>query len=109
MIEIVYDTEKERIFEFSYKLREYIPDSIYKEHPRYTELHFIQGLFELEPCIQFIGEFPMIWSIHYKYKYKDKGYILVLDEDYGFVSYAVDNPSDRKEVAEYIYSLIAKV
>ena len=72
MIEIIYDTEKEHIFDLRYELHKYIPESIFEKYPENTELHFIQDLFDVNSSIQFIGESPMIWSTHYIYKYMDK-------------------------------------
>lgn len=106
MIEIIYDTEKEHIFDLRYELHKYIPESNFEKYPQNTELHFLQDLFDVNSHIQFIGKYPMIWSMHYIYKYMDKIFTLVLDEDYDLVNYAVDNPKDRKEIAEYICKLI---
>ncbi|MCD9025052.1 hypothetical protein [Cohnella silvisoli] len=108
MIEINYDAEKEHIFDLRYILKKYIPESFFREYPNNTELHFIKRLFTNDLYIRFIGEYPMIWSTHYKYKYKNRGFTLVLDEDYDLISYAVDNPGDRNEVAEYIFSIMVK-
>ena len=106
MIEINYDREKERVFDLSYFLKEYIPDSIYMEYPINTELHFMQKLLDKDPDIHYLGSSEMIWSIDYKYKYKEKIFTLVLDEDYGFISYAVDDSKERNEIAEYLKRLI---
>jgi len=106
VIEIIYDKEKELIFELSYNLHEYIPDSIFQKYPQNTELHYLHELFTVDSYIQFKGEFPMIWSTHYLYECGHKGFIVVLDEDYDIISYAVQNPIDRKEIAEYISKLI---
>ena len=108
MIEILYDKEKEHIFELRYELHEYIIESNFEKYPENPELHFIQDLFDVNSSIQFIGKFPMIWSTHYVYKYMDKSFTLVLDEDYDLINYAVENPADRKEIAEYICKLIVK-
>jgi hypothetical protein len=108
MVKINYDKEKERIFALSYVLNEYIPDSILKEHSEYPELQFIQKLFSDDSNVQFIGESPMIWSVHYIYKYKNKSFTLVLDEDYDLITYSVENSNDRIEIAEYICKLIEK-
>lgn len=106
MVEIVYDLEKERIFDLRYELHKYISESFFEKYPENTDLHFIQDLFAVDSFIHFIREYPMIWSTHYIYKYMNKEFTLVLDEDYDLINYAVDNPKDRNEIAKYICKLI---
>jgi hypothetical protein len=108
MTRIVYDTEKKYIFTLIYELHKYIPNTIFEEYEEHPELHFIQKLFANDSNIQFIGEFPMIWSTHYIYKFMNKEFTLVLDEDYDSIHYAIENQEDRNEIAEYICKLIEK-
>ncbi|MPN62719.1 hypothetical protein SDC9_210472 [bioreactor metagenome] len=48
----------------------------------------------------------MIWSLHYEYKYIDKGFTIVLDEDYDLINFVVENPKNKSEIAKYICNLI---
>lgn len=105
MMKINYN-DKEHIFHLDYDLLQYIPDTLYQKYPEYTELHFVQELFANDRDIEFIDSVTEIWSICFHYKYLDKVFSLVLDEDYSFISYAADDPKDRKEIAEHICELI---
>lgn len=106
MIEIVYSVNNEHIFKLVYELHEYIPKLIFDKYKEYPELHFIQDLFASDSSIQFVNKFTMIWSLHYEFKYIDKGFTIVLDEDYDLISFVVDNPKNKSEIAKYICNLI---
>ena len=108
MIEIAYDLEKVHLFRINYLLIDYIPESMFREHPQNTELHFIKELFDIDSNIKYLGEMQMIWSTYYKYKLRDMDFSLVLDEDYDLVSYVVDDSNNRIIIAEYILELISK-
>jgi hypothetical protein len=107
MIEINYSKEQELIFDLGFSWLKYIPKSFSVEYLEKTDYHFIHNILISDPLIRFLGGISMIWSTHYRYKYKDMGFTLVFDEDYEFINnFAVDNPSKRKEIAEHIVSLI---
>lgn len=106
MIEIIYDKDKDRIFNLTYEIHKYIPDSFVQKYPRNTELHYMYYLLGSDSNVEFIGTFQIIWSTDYKYKYKNKEFTLVFDEDYSFISYVVENPEDIREIAEYISEII---
>lgn len=106
MIQIIYDSDKDHIFDLRYDLYKYIPKPIFEKYSESSELHFIRELFTVDPYIHFIREYPMVWSRHYVYRYIDKIFTMALDEDYNLINYVVENIKDRKEVAEYICKLI---
>lgn len=106
MIEIVYDSEREHMFTLRYELHKYIPDLFFEKYPQYTELHFIQKLFDSDSNIRFICEKPIIWSTDYIYEFREIKFTLSLDEDYDFIDFMVENPKYRSEIAEHICGLI---
>lgn len=106
MIEIKLDKEKQHVFELIYNLKEYIPQSYLKNHEQYIEVNFLKDLFTKNPEIKFLGKQQMIWTIHFYYEYKDKKFGLILDEDYGVVSFFTEKIDDREVIAEFLVLLI---
>ena len=108
MVEINYD-EKPCIFDFRFNLKEYIPARFFDTdmYAKSVELSYFIDLLTrnkmLSPNTQGI---PMIWTVHYACSYHGVSFLMVYDEDYGFVSFSVDNPKNRVDIAETIKRII---
>jgi hypothetical protein len=110
MVEICYD-EKPHVFVFSYSKKEYIPAKYFESNRdiKSVELHYFKDLLKDNKMLSKddVGT-TLIWSVHYDCFYCQIPFTMVYDEDYGFVSFAVNDPKDRVTVAEAIQTLMEK-
>ena len=104
MIEIKYD-EKPCVFYFLYSQKEYIPEKFFDVdmYAKDIELNYFVDLLTRNKMLsQHTKGTPMIWTTHYACSYRRISFIMVYDEDYGLVSFAVAKSKDRVEIAEAI-------
>ena len=104
MIEIKYD-EKPCVFYFLYSQKEYIPKKFFDVdmYAKDIELNYFVDLLTRNKMLSpHTKGTPMIWTVHYPCSYRRISFIMVYDEDYGFVSFAVANSKDRVKIAETI-------
>lgn len=113
MIKIEYMNSMNNLptcFVLFFWLKDYIPDNYFKECEHTAELDFYIEILKkynlFEEKTSNIKE--IIWSRHYECRYNDIPFTMVFDEDWGDISFAVENPKYRKEIAEYLCSIIEK-
>jgi len=108
IVEIRYN-EKPHIFGFLFNVKEYMSEKLFDANTKMESLelsYFLDLLTRNKMLSPDTKGTPMIWSTHYNCSYRGISFILVYDEDYGFVSFAVDNPKHRIKIAELIKNLI---
>ena len=97
-------------FVLIFDLKEYIPENYFKEWVHEAELNFYVDILKkhnlLEDKSSNIKD--IIWSRHYECCYNDIPFTMVFDKDWGDISFAVENSKYRKEIAEYLCSVIEK-
>lgn len=110
MVEIVYN-ENPCVFDLCFNIKEYIPAEYFETSKNETSAelnYFIDMLTKNKMLSSKISYVQMIWSRHYKCFFHGTSFIMIYDEDYGFVSFAVDDPKDRVKIAEVLKDLIKK-
>lgn len=108
MVKINYN-EKPCIFHFQFDLKEYVPDKYFKNYKNQIaiELCFFIDLFIQKGILDDKdSSTPMIWSTHYACHYRGIPFVMVYDEDYGFITFAVHDPEARLEVADALKQVI---
>ena len=103
---IKYSAENNRLFEIVYVLHDVIPSEYFERYPVYTEFSFLYSMFEQNSGFGFCGKVAMIWSTDFLWTVNGIPFTLMLDEDYGFVYFLVDDPDMRESVAESIKNVI---
>ena len=107
IVEIRYD-EKPRVFGFLFSKKEYMSEKLFDadRNTKSIELSYFIDLLTRNKMLSPNAKGTlMIWSTHYNCSYRGIPFLLVYDEDYGFVSFAVD-PKHRIKIAELIKNLI---
>ncbi|MCL2828632.1 MAG: hypothetical protein FWD99_07855 [Oscillospiraceae bacterium] len=106
MVKINYFKDMPHVFELSFKLREYIPSKYFQhEVGLFAEIRFFIDLFKENNMLK-SSSIPRIWTTEFACVYNDLPLIMIYDEDYGFVHFAVESSDDTAKIAEVLKHLV---
>ena len=105
MVEIKYFDDKPKLFELSFKHKEYIATKFYEFERDFAEEKFFIDLFRRN-SILVTKAYTYLFDVTYGCSYNGILFEMFVDEGYGFVWFCVQKPEEKYKLAELLKTLV---